>query len=61
MPPFNMAGVIGKGTHQPVPGHDEEQSDLESGSFLQERDRNNQVGDKNNNGGDNPYLDEYRA
>ncbi|KAI6092518.1 plasma membrane H+-ATPase [Hypoxylon rubiginosum] len=33
--------------------------DLEAGSFLSENQRNNTV--DNNNHGDNPYLDEYRA
>lgn len=36
------------------------EGDLESGSFLTESQRNNNV-DNNNNHGDNPYLDEYTA
>lgn len=35
------------------------EQDLEAGSFLTEAQRNNAV--DNNNHGDNPYLDEYRA
>ncbi|KAH8653431.1 plasma membrane H+-ATPase [Xylariales sp. PMI_506] len=42
----------------------EDAGDLESGSFLTERQRNNNVSSQtvgDNNHGDNPYLDEYRA
>jgi len=61
MAPFQMANLIGKGNRgsfvmsEAVP-----QSDPESGSFLQESDRNSRlVGEKND--GDNPFSDEYRA
>lgn len=37
------------------------ETDLESGSFLTERQRNNAGPAKPKAGGDNPYMDEYKA
>jgi H+-transporting ATPase len=68
MAPFKIASLIGKGgkKHAPVlvssDDNNTPRSDVETGSFLHEAERNNRVvigGQRND--GDNPYLDEYRA
>ncbi|OBR14203.1 Plasma membrane ATPase [Colletotrichum higginsianum IMI 349063] len=70
MAPYKMAGLIGKGGNkhypQPINAEDEEQ-DLETGNFIQERARNNRVEGGAGEGGTNEeyrsllrYIDTYR-
>ncbi|KAJ0290134.1 hypothetical protein COL940_001240 [Colletotrichum noveboracense] len=70
MAPFKMAGLIGKGGNKHYPtaiSTEEDDQDLETGNFLQERQRNNRVEGAQGESGSNEeykslvrYIDTYR-
>lgn len=62
MAPFKMAGLIGKGGNKHYPtaiSTEEDDQDLETGNFLQERQRNNRVEGAQGESGSNEEYKSY--